>query len=82
MKLKQKIWTELLQKKWDGDINRASQIKFLKKKKEKAEAAIFPMLHVSKTSKKKVDKYFADYFVSEDLTKRAVAFSFKNISTM
>lgn len=31
---------------------------------------------------KKVDKYFAVYFVSEDLTKRAAAFSFKNISIM
>lgn len=31
---------------------------------------------------KKVDKYFAIYFVSDNLTKRAAAFSFKNISIM
>lgn len=56
--------------------------KIFEGKKRKSWTSNIPNATHIKNQQKKIDKYFADYFVSEDLTKRAVAFSFKNISTM
>lgn len=52
-----KIWTELLKKKWGDDINRANQIKFLKKKKKKPNKQ-YSQCCMHQNQQKKVDKYF------------------------
>lgn len=68
-----KIWTEILKKKWGDDINRANQIKFLKKKKKKPNKQ-YSQCCMHQNQQKKVDKYFVVWFVPEDLTKKAGSF--------